>query len=167
MVTEHVLELTIRNLFSLEKMEYKAKQGMVVYRPKHHAILKPNFQIMSVAAWLKLLLQHVADRGERLVRYYGWYSNRSRGDRIRNEEDETNAVGQLESDPYTNDLVDPEYLNAARFAWARLIKKVYEVAVLSNDMWDLGSRARLNLCPNSVTKWALHLTSLPIHNPSF
>jgi hypothetical protein len=36
---------------------------------------------MPGAAWLKLLLQHVPDRGEHLVRYYGWYSNRSRGDR--------------------------------------------------------------------------------------
>ncbi|MCP4264416.1 MAG: hypothetical protein GY777_02375, partial [Candidatus Brocadiaceae bacterium] len=69
----------IRNPFSLEKMEYKAKQGMVVYRSKHHATLKRNFQIMPGVAWLKLLLQHVPDRGEHLVRYYGWYSNRSRG----------------------------------------------------------------------------------------
>jgi len=30
-----------------------------------------------------------------------------------------------------NDLVDPEYLNAARFAWVRLIKKVYEVDPLT------------------------------------
>jgi hypothetical protein len=126
----------IRNPFSLEKMEYKAKQGMVVYRSKHHATLKRNFQIMPGAAWLKLLLQHVPDRGEHLVRYYGWYSNRSRGERIRAEgsesscdtkADETDAVGQLDSDPSTDDLVDSEYLNAARSAWARLIKKVYEV----------------------------------------
>ncbi len=71
----------IRNPFSLKKMEYQAQQGMVVYRSRHHATLKRNFQIMPGAAWLKLLLQHVPDRGEHLVRYYGWYSNRSRGDR--------------------------------------------------------------------------------------
>ena len=55
----------------------------MVYRSRHHATLKRNFQIMPGAAWLKLLLQHVPDRGEHLVRYYGWYSNRSRGDRKR------------------------------------------------------------------------------------
>ncbi len=65
----------IRNPFSLKKMEYQAQQGMVVYRSRHHATLKRNFQIMPGAAWLKLLLQHVPDRGEHLVRYYGWYSN--------------------------------------------------------------------------------------------
>ncbi len=122
----------IRNPFSLEKMEYKAKQGMVVYRSKHHATLKRNFQIMPGAAWLKLLLQHVPDRGEHLVRYYGWYSNRSRGDRIRAEwssrttnEDETDAAGRLDSDP--DNPPDSEYIKDARSAWARLIKKVYEV----------------------------------------
>ncbi len=34
---------------------------------------------MPGAKWLELLLQHVPDRGEHLVRYYGWYSNRARG----------------------------------------------------------------------------------------
>jgi len=69
----------IRNPFSLDIMEYKAKQGMVVYRSKHHATLKRNFQIMPETAWLKLLLQHIPDRGEHLVRYCGWYNNSSMG----------------------------------------------------------------------------------------
>jgi len=36
---------------------------------------------MPGTAWLKLLLQHVPDRDEHRVRYYGCYSNRSRGAR--------------------------------------------------------------------------------------
>ena len=51
----------IRNPFSLEKMEYKEKQGVVVYRIKLHATLKRNFQIMSGVAWLKLLPVSRAD----------------------------------------------------------------------------------------------------------
>ena len=35
----------------------------------------------SALALLMISLTHVPDRGEHLVRYYGWYSNRSRGDR--------------------------------------------------------------------------------------
>lgn len=58
----------------------KEKQDVVVYRSKLHATLKRNSQVMPGAAWLELLLQHVPDRGEHLVRYYGWYSNRSRGE---------------------------------------------------------------------------------------
>jgi len=62
-------------------MEYKEQQGVVVYRSELHASLKRNFQIMSGAAWLKLPLQHIPDPGEHPVRCYGWYSNRSRGER--------------------------------------------------------------------------------------
>ncbi len=81
---------------------------------------------MPGAAWLKLLLQHVPDRGEHLVRYYGWYSNRSRGDRKRScrttDEIETDAAGGPDSDTPESELT-----KAARSTWARLIKKVYEV----------------------------------------
>ncbi len=35
--------------------------------------------VTLVASWL--LLDHVPDKGEHLVRYCGWYSNRSRGRR--------------------------------------------------------------------------------------
>ncbi len=116
----------IRNPFSLKKMEYQAQQGMVVYRSRHHATLKRNFQIMPGAAWLKLLLQHVPDRGEHLVRYYGWYSNRSRGDRKRScrttDEIETDVAGGPDSDTPESELT-----KAARSSFARLIKKVYEV----------------------------------------
>jgi hypothetical protein len=69
----------IRAPFALEKMEYKPDSGMIVYRSKMHQSLKRNYQIMPGAQWLALLLQHVPDQGEHLVRYYGHYSNRSRG----------------------------------------------------------------------------------------
>ena len=102
----------IRNPFSLEKMEYKEKQGVVVYRSKLHATLKRNFQIMPGAAWLKLLLQHVPDRGEHLVRYYGWYSNRSRGERKAIDPESTKPTSALEE----NAEPDTEFSQAARSA---------------------------------------------------
>ncbi|MCP5443693.1 MAG: hypothetical protein H6968_11725 [Chromatiaceae bacterium] len=76
---------------------------------------------MSGAAWLKVLLQHVPDRGEHLVHYYGWYSNRSRGERNRSTPESTPTPSDetIES--------DTEFSQAARGIWTRLIKKVYEV----------------------------------------
>jgi len=41
-------------------------------------IMKLIYQIMPGAQWLELLCQHVPDQDEYLVRYDGWYSNRSR-----------------------------------------------------------------------------------------
>ncbi len=77
---------------------------------------------MPGAKWLEMLLQHVPDRGEHLVRYYGWYSNRDRGTRKAEMTDaETPPLPEG-----TPEQVDPEASRAARTAWARLIKKVYE-----------------------------------------
>ncbi len=80
---------------------------------------------MPGAKWLEILLQHVPDRGKHLVRYYGWYSNRTRGMRnavLAESEPETLAP-VVEGTP---EQVDPEVARAARAAWARLIKQVYE-----------------------------------------
>jgi hypothetical protein len=116
----------IRNPFSLEKMTYKTKQGVVVYRSKLHATLKRNYQLMPGAEWLKLLIRHIPDKGEHLVRYYGWYSSRCRGERRRMleasmVEERRQARIAVEEQP------DPAFANAVRSAWARLIRKVYEV----------------------------------------
>jgi hypothetical protein len=54
-------------------MERQTTRGMAVYRTRCHNTLKRKFQIMP--GGLKLLLQHVPDRSEHLVCYYGWYSN--------------------------------------------------------------------------------------------
>jgi len=78
---------------------------------------------MPGAKWLEMLLQHVPDRGAHLVRYYGWYSNRARGARKAEVADTEPVASVIEGVP---EQVDPEVSRAARAAWARLIKKVYE-----------------------------------------
>lgn len=115
----------VRAPFSLEKTEYKADSGMVVYRSKMHQSLKRNYQIIPGVQWLALLLQHVPDKGEHLVRYYGWYSNRRRGMRRQQEEYDQPEVMVNEAP------ADPDFARAARAAWARLIQKVYEVDPLA------------------------------------
>ena len=75
----------LRAPFSLEKMSYDQESETVIYRSRMHKTLKRNFQIMSGADWLAQLCAHIPDRFEHLVRYAGWYSNRSRGKRRRND----------------------------------------------------------------------------------
>lgn len=72
---------------------------------------------MPGVQWLALLLQHVPDKGEHLVRYYGWYSNRSRGMRRQGNENNPTEV-MLDEAP-----ADSEFSRTARAAWARLIQK--------------------------------------------
>ena len=75
----------LRAPFSLQKMSYEPVSGIVIYRSRMHKTCKRNFQIMSGADGLAQLCRHIPDRFEHLVRYAGWYSNRSRGRRRRME----------------------------------------------------------------------------------
>ncbi|HEX19975.1 MAG TPA: hypothetical protein ENG78_04050, partial [Acidiferrobacteraceae bacterium] len=81
----------LRTPLSLDKMEYVQASGTVIYRSKMHATLKRNFQVMPGAKWLQLLIQHIPDKHEHLVRYYGAYSSRSRGEH-KNETQATPAI---------------------------------------------------------------------------
>ena len=111
----------LRAPMALEKMRYDAQTGTVIYRSKLHAGLKRNFQLMPGAEWLELLLRHVPDRYEHLVRYVGWYSNRARGERAKS----LNGRDALVSLAVPVEPVS-EFAARAKAAWARLIRKVYE-----------------------------------------
>jgi len=60
---------------------------------------------MPGAKWLEMLLQHVPERGEHLVRYYGWYSNRARG---RRKAEVADAETPATVDDGIPEQVDPE-----------------------------------------------------------
>jgi hypothetical protein len=44
-----------------------------------------NFQVFSALDFLAEVTQHIPDKGEHLVRYYGWYSHRQRGLRAKSQ----------------------------------------------------------------------------------
>jgi hypothetical protein len=108
----------LRAPFALEKMSCEPVSGIVIYRSRMHKTFKRNFQIMSGTDWLVQLCRHIPDRFEHLVRYAGWYSNRSRGERRLSRADSV-------------DVAPPEVAYArearrVRSTWARLIHKAYE-----------------------------------------
>jgi hypothetical protein len=108
----------LRAPFALEKMSYDPESCTVIYRSRMHKTLKRNFQIMPGADWLAQLCAHIPDRFEHLVRYAGWYSNRSRGKRRR--------MGAEPAEVATREA-DVREAARVRSTWARLIHKVYEV----------------------------------------
>ena len=44
-------------------------------------VLKKNFAVFPVLDWIATLAAHIPDKGEQLLRYYGYYTNVSRGKR--------------------------------------------------------------------------------------
>jgi len=67
------------------------------------------------------MCSHVPNRGEQMVRYYGYYSNVCREKRRKAGQDTWNPC-----------ILEPdEGLKAYRKNWARLIQKIYEVDPLT------------------------------------
>ena len=76
-------EYLLRAPFSREKITYNADAGSVLYRSERHWRTKRNFEVFSASQFIAALLGQMPPKGVPQVRYYGWYSNKSRGLRQR------------------------------------------------------------------------------------
>lgn len=107
---ENLARYIIRASFSQERMQYLEQEGTVVYRSKDGKDQK-TFPAME---WLAAMCTHIPNRGEQMVRYYGYYSNVARGKR--------KAKG---ADDIIPGILEPEGNSKAfRKNWARLIQKI-------------------------------------------
>jgi len=77
---------------------------------------KRNFQVFDPLDFLAEVTQHIPDPGDHLARYYGWYSNKSRGLRAKSQ-----SAAALSTE------VNGPGAQEARRRWAALIQQVYEV----------------------------------------
>ncbi len=116
---ENLARYIIRASFSQERMTYVAAQdsldaiAKVIYESKDGKTSK-TFEALD---WLAQLTTYIPNRGEQMVRYYGFYSNKSRG--LRKKAGTDDAVPALiESEASSKEF---------RKNWARLIQKIYNV----------------------------------------
>ena len=73
--------------------------------------------IFDALEWLAAICSHVPNKGEQMVRYYGYYSNKSRG--LRKKADTDNQLPTI----IPGEMSSKQFLQN----WARLIQKIYEV----------------------------------------
>lgn len=116
---ERVAGYILRAPLSQEKMRYLEEKDQVIYQSGKKGSEKKVFTALD---WLAALTAHIPNRGEQMVRYYGWYSNKSRG--IRKEATQEicytfglKLVGEL---PVIKVLTNPAFFgkkntNSARF----------------------------------------------------
>ena len=95
---ERLAQYILRCPFSLARVVRLTDDGSVIYRAERdHCRRFPgaasadlrggprrNFQVFSALDFLAEVTQHIPEKGEHLVRYYGWYSHRQRGIRAKN-----------------------------------------------------------------------------------
>ncbi|MCF7688517.1 MAG: transposase [Cephaloticoccus sp.] len=72
-------EYLLRGPYSLEKITYEPRTGCVLYRSEKHWRTRRNFEVFSAVEFIAAVLRHLPAKGSPLVRYYGVYSNKSRG----------------------------------------------------------------------------------------
>ena len=110
---ENLARYIIRASFSQERMHYLDQEGKVIYTAKDGRASK-NFPALE---WLAAMCSHIPNRGEQMVRYYGYYSNVSRGKRQKEGNDDAVPC-----------ILEPQVdLKGFRKSWARLMQKIYKV----------------------------------------
>lgn len=80
-----------------------------------YAAIRAQKLLQRWTGWLKLVT-HIPNKGEQLVRYYGYYSNKSRGLRKKTAAGDELVPSLIEAEISTEEF---------RRNWARLIQKVY------------------------------------------
>ena len=77
---QRLAEYMVRCPFSLARIVRVTESGSVVYRAQKGDCRRfptpasRNFQVFDALDFLAELTQHIPDKGEHLVRYFGWYS---------------------------------------------------------------------------------------------
>jgi hypothetical protein len=85
--------------------------------------IQRNFEVFTPCDFIAAITQHIPDKSFQLVRYYGWYSNKMRGQRDKRAVEEAKAAGNAVT------IIDvsehrPRRIPSAK--WRELIKKVWE-----------------------------------------
>lgn len=125
---ERLARYIMRPPISLERMVWDGA-GEVRYRRKQgHESTGWNereVEVFDPGEFLARVIMHIPEPKRHLVRYYGWYSNVSRGKR-RKAEAESGEVGGAAPDSCAA-RAEARDTRAMRRSWAQLIKRIYEV----------------------------------------
>jgi hypothetical protein len=135
---ERLIGYMTRCPFSLSRLVKVTKTGQVVYKAEKGACRafpdpqddelargpNRNFQILDPLEFLAEFTQHIPPQGAHLIRYYGWYSNKSRG--LRRKQAEAPAAEQSGSSASPAAEPAPAHSRASQ-TWAMLIKRVFEI----------------------------------------
>lgn len=105
--------------------------GEVRYRRKRghesSGLTEREVEAFDPAEFLARVIMHIPEPRRHLVRYYGWYSNVSRGRRRKAEAETWKVRGGEFVAPSCPARDEARNSRALRRSWAQLIKRIYEV----------------------------------------
>jgi len=95
-----------------------------------------NFEVFSPCDFIAAITQHIPAKSFQLVRYYGWYSNKMRGQRDKHAVEEAKAAGNAvevidvsehKLAPHRDEVSGARPRRIPSAKWRELIKKVWLV----------------------------------------
>ncbi|MBN2233068.1 MAG: transposase [Deltaproteobacteria bacterium] len=86
---------------------------------------RKNFNVYGAGEFIAAITQHIPEKNYQLVRYYGWYSNRSRGARLKAERPDAGDMPSAGADVIAIADYEPRRMPPPK--WRECIKKVWEV----------------------------------------
>jgi len=180
---ERLAQYIIRNPFAVEKMQVAEPSranpdGSIIYRSGLNPKIQRNFEVFTPCDFIAAITQHIPDKSFQLVRYYGWYSNKMRGQRDKHAAEEAKAAGQAVQ------IIDVSEHKPRRIPspkWRELIKKVWEadpllcpkcqkemrIVSLINErdvierilrhlgLWEQGVRVSPSRAPPEIAEWVI------------
>ena len=120
---ERLAQYIIRNPFSVEKMQVNEQDDTIVYRSGMNPKIRRNFEVFDPCDFIAAITQHIPDKSFQLVRYYGWYSNKMRGQRDKRAAEEAGAADNAVE---VIDVAEHKPRRIPSPKWRELIKKVWE-----------------------------------------
>jgi len=91
-------------------------EKVIITSPEYKKKHKGNTRVLNPLDYIAEVCQHIPDKFEKTVLYYGWYSNRKRGQL---KKESRGSIQVIEEPKEESSLSTSE--------WARLIRKVYEI----------------------------------------
>ncbi len=102
-----------------------------------HGENKKNFLVVEAEEFIALITQHIPEKSQQLTRYYGFYSNKTRGQRLQREEQilDPSLLSAINFDPTSIPIDEIETIDVSKYkpprlppkTWRECIKKIWEL----------------------------------------
>jgi hypothetical protein len=151
---EKMAQYILRHSFAVEKMTYFANNGRVIYHSRLNPSTRRNFEVFTATDFLAAVTQHIPEKGAQTVKYYGYYSNKARGQRAK-------AVGRAgppgQPTAGNSEIAQPQSITPRKIparAWRELIKRAWDVDPLPRPAVAMGDRGEGGCAPNAAARCA-------------
>ena len=127
---EAIAQYIIRNVFNIKKVKFVEETNNVIYQGRmKKGKNRKNVEVYSALEFIAAITQHIPNKFSQLSRYFGFYSNKSKGMRAKAEQIE-HAQGATEENSKDGltiiDVSQYQPKKVPPLTWCDCIKKIWK-----------------------------------------